>query len=291
MILSMTGYGQASNQIGNKTYRMEIKSLNGKTTDIRLKSNANLRDKELEIRKLILNHAFRGKFDVNINVESTLGQDEFQFNTSLMQSYYDGLKQFAETNEITQGDILQSIIRLPNVVQQNDSEMSDDEWEGLKKLVLEALQNHRNFRRAEGDSLEEDVLLRVNNIASLLKDIEQYEEERITTLRERIKKNLTQYLSKENVDENRFEQEIIFYLEKLDVNEEKVRLSQHCKYYLEQVDLQEDEKGKKLAFITQEMGREINTLGAKAQQSDIQQIVVNMKDELEKIKEQVLNIL
>lgn len=291
MILSMTGYGQASNQIGNKTYRMEIKSLNGKTTDIRLKSNANLRDKELEIRKLILNKAFRGKFEVNITVESSLGNDEFQFNTALMQSYYDGLMQFAENNNINQGDILQSIIRLPNVVQQNDSEMSDEEWAGLKNLALESLKNHRNFRRAEGKSLEDDILLRVNNIAALLKDIEQYEEERITTLRERIKKNLTQYLSKENVDENRFEQEIIFYLEKLDVNEEKVRLSQHCKYYQEQVALEQDEKGKKLAFITQEMGREINTLGAKAQQSDIQQIVVNMKDELEKIKEQVLNIL
>jgi len=291
MILSMTGYGQASGQIGNKSYRIEIKSLNGKTTDIRLKSNANLRDKELELRKMVLETAYRGKFEVSVIMESSLGEDDFKFNEGLMQSYYNELKGFADKNKIGYGDILQSIIRLPNIVQQTDSEMSDEEWNGLKKLATEALKNHTAFRVAEGKSLQDDIIKRVKNIAQLLKDIEQYEEDRITALRDRIKKNLTQYLSKENVDENRFEQEIIFYLEKLDVNEEKVRLAQHCKYYQEQVVVEKVEKGKKLSFITQEMGREINTLGAKAQQSDIQQIVVNMKDELEKIKEQVLNIL
>lgn len=287
----MTGYGQASGQIGNKSYRIEIKSLNGKTTDIRLKSNANLRDKELELRKMVLETAYRGKFEVSVIMESSLGEDDFKFNEGLMQSYYNELKGFADKNKIGYGDILQSIIRLPNIVQQTDSEMSDEEWNGLKKLATEALKNHTAFRVAEGKSLQDDIIKRVKNIAQLLKDIEQYEEDRITALRDRIKKNLTQYLSKENVDENRFEQEIIFYLEKLDVNEEKVRLAQHCKYYQEQVVVEKVEKGKKLSFITQEMGREINTLGAKAQQSDIQQIVVNMKDELEKIKEQVLNIL
>jgi uncharacterized protein (TIGR00255 family) len=287
----MTGYGQASSQIGNKSYRIEIKSLNGKTTDIRLKTNANLRDKELELRKMILETACRGKFEVSVIMESSLGEDDFKFNKNLMQSYFNELTSFANENNIDKGDILQSIIRLPNIVQQTDSEMSDEEWKGLKALATEALGNHSSFRIAEGKSLEIDIVERVKNIAQLLKDIEQYEDERITALRDRIKKNLTQYLSKENVDENRFEQEIIFYLEKLDVNEEKVRLAQHCKYYQEQVDLKQIEKGKKLSFITQEMGREINTLGAKAQQSDIQQIVVNMKDELEKIKEQVLNIL
>ena len=291
MILSMTGYGQASGQIGNKSYRIEIKSLNGKTTDIRLKTNANLRDKELELRKMILETGCRGKFEVSVIMESSLGENDFKFNKNLMQSYFNELTSFANENKIEKGDILQSIIRLPNIVQQTDSEMSDEEWKGLKALAIEALGNHTSFRVAEGKSLEVDIVARVKNIAQLLKDIEQYEDERITALRERIKKNLTQYLSKENVDENRFEQEIIFYLEKLDVNEEKVRLAQHCKYYQEQVDLQQIKKGKKLSFITQEMGREINTLGAKAQQSDIQQIVVNMKDELEKIKEQVLNIL
>jgi len=291
MILSMTGYGQASSQIGNKAYRIEIKSLNGKTTDIRLKTNANLRDKELELRKMILETGCRGKFDVSIIVESSLGEDDFKFNKGLMQSYYNELKSFANENKIDHGDILQSIIRLPNIIQQTDVEMSDEEWSGLKSLASEALEKHKAFRVAEGKSMEIDIVSRVKNIAQLLKDIAQYEDERIIALRDRIKKNLTQYLSKENVDENRFEQEIIFYLEKLDVNEEKVRLAQHCKYYQEQVDLQAIEKGKKLSFITQEMGREINTLGAKAQQSDIQQIVVNMKDELEKIKEQVLNIL
>ena len=228
MILSMTGYGQASGQIGNKSYRIEIKSLNGKTTDIRLKTNANLRDKELELRKMILETGCRGKFEVSVIMESSLGENDFKFNKNLMQSYFNELTSFANENKIEKGDILQSIIRLPNIVQQTDSEMSDEEWKGLKALAIEALGNHTSFRVAEGKSLEVDIVARVKNIAQLLKDIEQYEDERITALRERIKKNLTQYLSKENVDENRFEQEIIFYLEKLDVNEEKVRLAQHC---------------------------------------------------------------
>lgn len=287
----MTGYGQATRQLGNKTYRIEIKSLNGKTTDIRLKSNVSLKDKELVLRKMILEKGCRGKFDVNLIMESQLGDDEYQFNKELMQSYYNELKSFADKNNFDSGDILQSIIRLPNIIQVNDSEMGDEEWQALSQMTKEALEKHYQYRKSEGESLEKDIRSRVFNIEQLLSEIEQYEDIRIEALRERIKKNLVQFLSKENVDENRFEQEIIFYLEKLDINEEKVRLSQHCKYYIEEVDKSDIQKGKKLSFITQEMGREINTLGAKAQQSDIQQIVVKMKDELEKVKEQVLNIL
>lgn len=291
MILSMTGFGQASTQIGNKTFRIEIKSLNGKTTDIRFKSNSNLRNKEIELRKIILENGMRGKFDVNLTVESSTGDEDCFINTSLMQRYYDDLKAFADKNQIKEGDILQSIIRLPNIVQINDGDISDEEWSLISEMTLKALSQLNQFRTTEGDSLKKDILQRSESIKTLLDSISKYEEERITNLRERIKKNLTQFLSKENVDENRFEQEIIFYLEKLDINEEKVRLSQHCTFFKEAVENDLKQKGKKLSFISQEMGREINTLGAKAQHPEIQQAVVHMKDELEKIKEQVLNIL
>jgi len=291
MILSMTGFGQATTNIGDKTYRIEIKSLNGKNTDIRFKSNSNLRNKEIELRKLILDHGIRGKFDVNMTVESSSGDEDSFINTALMQRYYTDLKAFANKNNITEGDILQSIIRLPNIVQLNEGDISDEEWTQISQMTTEALGKLNQFRTTEGESLEKDILERTQKISDLLASINVYEEERITNLRERIKKNLNQFMNKENVDENRFEQEIIFYLEKLDVNEEKVRLAQHCSFFAEAVKKPNKSKGKKLSFISQEMGREINTLGAKAQHSEIQQIVVQMKDELEKIKEQVLNIL
>ena len=287
----MTGFGQASTQIGSKTFRIEIKSLNGKTTDIRFKSNSNLRNKEIELRKIILDKGMRGKFDVNLVVETSTGDEDCFINTALMQKYYEDLKAFADKNNIKEGDMLQSIIRLPNIVQINDGEISDEEWSQIRDMALSALERLNAFRTSEGASLEKDILQRSATIQTLLDSITTHEEERITNLRERIKKNLNQFLSKENVDENRFEQEIIFYLEKLDINEEKVRLAQHCSFFKEAVENNLKQKGKKLSFISQEMGREINTLGAKAQHPEIQQAVVNMKDQLEKIKEQVLNIL
>ena len=287
----MTGFGQASTELGKKTFRIEIKSLNGKTTDIRFKSNSNLRDKEIELRKIILDNALRGKFDVNLLIESSTGDEDCFLNTNLMQRYFDDLKAFADKNEIVAGDMLQSIIRLPNIVQINEGELTDDEWNLIKEMTLKALGQLRDFRSVEGQSMEKDILSRSRKINDLLSSISQFEAERIQNLRDRIKKNLNQFLKKENVDENRFEQEIVFYLEKLDINEEKVRLAQHCKFFEEAVNNSVVQKGKKLSFISQEMGREINTLGAKAQHPELQQAVVNMKDELEKIKEQVLNIL
>lgn len=291
MILSMTGYGQASAEIGKKTFKIEVKSLNGKTTDIRFKSNSNLRDKEIELRKIILEKGMRGKFDVNLLVESSLGDEDTFINQQLMQRYYNDLKSFADKNNIQEGDILQSIIRLPNIVQINEGDITVEEWQQISDMAHRALDQLNAFRSAEGASLERDILACAAKIQSLLKDIEPHEAARIQILKDRIKKNLNQYLSKENVDENRFEQEMIFYLEKLDINEEKVRLSQHCKFFKEAVEMDKKQKGKKLSFISQEMGREINTLGAKAQHPEIQQAVVQMKDQLEKIKEQVLNIL
>jgi len=291
MIQSMTGYGQASRQIGDKNYRIEIKSLNGKTTDIRFKSTLNLKDKELELRKLITENAQRGKFDVTLIAESSSGAEEYFLNMDLMQRYAEELKAFAERQNLEHGDLMQSIIRLPNIVQLVEDEISDPEWQAIREMSEQALERLSRFRIKEGNSLKKDILEKSAHIIALLDEVDRYEEQRIDNLKERIRKNLNQHMYKENVDENRFEQEIIFYLEKLDINEEKVRLRQHCTYFAEEVNREEWLKGKKLSFITQEMGREINTLGAKAQHPDIQQLVVNMKDDLEKVKEQVLNIL
>ncbi|NNE26799.1 MAG: YicC family protein [Saprospiraceae bacterium] len=291
MILSMTGYGEAHRSFENKSFKIEIKSLNGKTTDIRLKSNYGLKDKELDLRRLVRAEALRGKFDVNISIESTVIEEDNSLNISLMKAYADKLKQFASDEGIPTGDLIQSIIRLPNTVQVSEDGLSSQEWNVVRDMTLEALNKLQSFREHEGESLEQDILGRVARIKNLLEELAPFESTRIVGLKERMLKNLELFLSKDNIDENRYEQEVIYYLEKLDINEEKVRLAQHCEHFIDAVKLEKHEKGKKLSFISQEIGREINTLGAKAQHSEIQQIVVNMKEELEKIKEQVLNIL
>ncbi len=290
MIYSMTGFGEASKEIGDKTFRIEVRSLNGKNIDIRFKANSNLKDKELALRKLIAEAGKRGKFDVNLTISSD-GEEDSKINPKVMDKYYQDLLSFARANNIETGDILQTLVRLPNVVQIGDGEISEEEWEIISELTREAMRNLMVFRKEEGASLMKDFVTRVNGIQTALIKVDDFEANRIVSLKERIKKNLNQHLSEENIDRNRFEQEILFYLEKLDINEEKVRLSQHCKFFLEELEVDKIDKGKKLNFISQEMGREINTLGAKAQNSDIQQLVVRMKDELEKIKEQVLNTL
>lgn len=291
MILSMTGFGDATEEINNKVFTIEIKSLNGKTTDIRFKSNINLKERELELRKLIIEKGMRGKFDVNLNVEKPAAEESNSLNFALMNKYASSLKDFAAKNDISTDGMISSIVRLPNVVQLKEEEINDDEWAIIEKLTNNALDKLNAFRKNEGISLKDDILESVQSIDNLLSQIDKFEPGRIDTLKERIKKNLKLYMSKENVDENRFEQEVLYYLEKLDINEEKVRLSQHCHFFIEEANNDEVQIGKKLSFISQEIGREINTLGAKAQQTDIQQIVVQMKDDLERIKEQVLNIL
>jgi len=291
MILSMTGFGDATEEINNKIFSIEIRSLNGKSTDIRFKSNLNLKEKELELRKFILEEGLRGKFDVTLTIESPEAVETSNLNFNLMDRYAESLKNFADKHQIGHDGMIPSIVRLPNVIQLTEETVNEDEWEIIKKITKICVEKLNAFRASEGESLKTDILESVTNISKLLLKIDAFEPGRIIALKERIKKNLNLYLSKENVDENRFEQEVIYYLEKLDINEEKVRLSQHCQFFVEEVNSQNAQKGKKLSFISQEIGREINTLGAKAQQTDIQQIVVQMKDDLERIKEQVLNIL
>lgn len=289
MLLSMTGYGRATTAFGPKTITIEVRSLNSKFTDIRFKMPSNYKEKEAILRKIISERAERGKLDVSLEVKSLQGDDEFGLNVPLFKRYHRVLANLVDELQIPNGDLLQAILRIPNVVVAAEDSIDETEWEVVEQTLHQALDNFDHFRKAEGEAMEEDLRMRVKNIQEPLKMVNPFEEGRITRLRNRLRQNLEQFLGKENIDENRFEQEVLFYLEKIDITEEKVRLEQHCTFFLEQLDLETTLKGRKLSFISQEMGREINTLGAKAYSSDIQRLVVQMKDELEKIKEQVAN--
>lgn len=292
MIQSMTGYGEGKGSYKNKSITVEIKSLNGKTTDIRFKSPANYRQKELELRKFIINHARRGKFDVTISFDAASAAEEFGLNKALFKKYWQELSLLKKELKFDQEGVVGAILRIPNVVQSEDGSITDAEWKIIKKTTKLALDSLQRFRIEDGKGMMKDLKTSIKSIQKCLKGVKPFEKERITRLKARMEKNLDEYLGKQNVDKNRYEQEVIFYLEKLDINEEKVRLGQHCSFFLEQLDADTTEgKGKKLAFISQEIGREINTLGAKAQHSNIQKLVVKMKDELERIKEQVANIV
>lgn len=292
MILSMTGYGQGKGTFKNKTITVEIKSLNGKTTDIRFKSPANYREKELELRKYITGHARRGKFDVSISFDAESAAEEFGLNKLLFKKYWKELDQLKDELDFDQSGVVAAILRVPNVIQAEDGAISDAEWKVIKKTTKEALDNLHKFRVKDGKGMMKDLKSSIKSIQKCLKGVSPFEKERVNTLKQRMTKNLAEFLGKQNVDKNRYEQEVIYYLEKLDINEEKVRLAQHCKFFLEELNSDStDGKGKKLSFISQEIGREINTLGAKAQHSSIQKLVVKMKDELEQIKEQIANIV
>ena len=287
----MTGYGKSSGQFQNKVIGVEIKSLNGKSSDIRMRLPNNIKEKEIILRKQIIKSAIRGKFDFTLKIGSELGGEEFSLNSELFKKYAVEIQNLQSELGSVNGDVLQAVMRIPNVVGAIEGELDDEEWKAIEKVTQEALAMLEGFRLQEGKILEEDLIERINTISQKLKEIEPLEDSRIISLKERMHKNLSQFMGEESVDKNRFEQEVLFYLEKLDITEEKVRLAQHCEYFLNTLSSEKIEKGKKLGFISQEIGREINTLGAKAQQSDIQQLVVTMKDELEKIKEQLANII
>ena len=289
MLLSMTGYGRVAKAYEDKTITVEIRSLNSKLTDVRLKIPQNYKEKEAEIRKLMADKAERGKLDVNIDVSSHQGDEAYGLNKALFTRYYNELKGLTEELGMEQSDMLQAILKLPNVVATAENELSENEWTALTSTINDALNNFYSFRLTEGSAMEADLRIRIEKITDLLSQLDPFEADRVQSLRQRLKQNLEEYVKKEKVDENRFEQEIIYYLEKIDITEEKVRLQQHCKYFIEVLDKKSTLKGRKLSFISQEMGREINTMGAKAYSSNIQRLVVGMKDELEKIKEQVAN--
>jgi uncharacterized protein (TIGR00255 family) len=289
MLLSMTGYGRVKQTFGEKTISIEIRSLNSKYSDVRVKVPQNYKEKEVEIRKIVIDKVERGKIDLSLEISSNEGGDDYGLNIALFKKYHHELSKLAKELHIPDGDMLQAILRLPNVVSSAAESIDEEEWSQVKDTLHKAIDKFQQYRSIEGEAMEQDMTLRVNNIASLLGQLAPFEQGRVTRLRQRLHQNLEEHLGKDKIDENRFEQEILFYLEKIDLTEEKVRLEQHCKYYLEELATEKSQKGRKLSFISQEMGREINTMGAKAYSSDIQRIVVGMKDELEKIKEQVAN--
>ncbi len=291
MILSMTGYGRAESGFQGKTITVEARSLNGKNTDIRVRLPQIYREKEMDIRNTIKEKALRGKVEVNIEIQEAAGDGSYGINRSAFLSLYRDLDALSQELNLSKGDFLSSILRVPGVVDVAGGGITDEEWDILKGTLVTALANMTKYRSTEGGAMETDFRERVASIENLLAGLEPYEKERVNKIRQRLDNHMREFLNKDQVDENRFEQEILFYLEKIDINEEKVRLKQHCRYFLEQIDSKSSQKGRKLNFIAQEMGREINTIGSKAYSSDIQRIVVQMKDDLEKIKEQAANVL
>ncbi|MBK9791768.1 MAG: YicC family protein [Sphingobacteriales bacterium] len=290
MLYSMTGYGKSSIKLGDKSYIIEIKSLNSKSLDLNFKAVAELRGKEIDIRKLISSQLIRGKVDLFFQEEKSNGMTG-GLNFNLIENYYQQLMKFSEEKNIPLGDVVPAILRFQDISKAELAELNDDDIVALYKGVEEALKNIIQFRKDEGTQLEKDLIERIQAIQQLKSELQPHEESRIEKLREKLKQDVANHVTEGAIDNNRFEEELIYYLEKMDINEEKVRLDTHCLYFTET--LQEDvmEKGKKLGFIGQEIGREINTIGSKANDANMQKIVVQMKDELEKIKEQVLNIL
>jgi uncharacterized protein (TIGR00255 family) len=285
----MTGYGRATGTFRNKSISVEMRSLNSKFTDFRLKVPSNFKEKEHVVRKMLAEKLERGKIDLNIEIKSLQGDDGFGLNVPLFKKYCSELSAIADELNLSKEGMMAAVLRIPNVIVTTEDEIDEEEWEAVESVLHEALEKFDKFRGTEGQAMEEDLRLRVKHILDSLTQITPFERERSVLMQNRIKQNLEEFIGKENVDENRFEQETLFYLEKIDITEEKVRLEQHCKYFLEQLDNNLTIKGRKLSFISQEMGREINTLGAKAYSAEIQRFVVKMKDDLEKIKEQVAN--
>lgn len=289
----MTGYGKAESATQNKKITVEIRSLNSKQLDLSIKLPAIYRPYEYEIRNQISQSVKRGKVDVYINVETTIDEGSVKINNELFKIHYNALSQICKENNIelspeTNASMIQSVMRLPEVVSNDTADITEDEQKALMEAVGGAIAQLDSFRTQEGAILIADLLNRVDKIESLKEAVTPFEKARTEAIRTKILESIEQL--KVEVDKNRLEQEMIFYIEKLDVTEEKVRLTNHCKYFRE-VAAGEEAPGRKLGFIAQEMGREINTLGSKSNDSQMQRLVVQMKDELEKIKEQVLNLL
>lgn len=290
MLKSMTGFGRAESTVGTKKVSVEVKSLNSKGLDLNLRLPSYYRSKEMDLRSFLSSEVTRGKCDIYVSYEVLGGEQNHSLNADLLKKYLSEIKDFESSNQLSSGDIMSTLLRMPDALISTKEELSEEEWNGTFNLVKEAITSFHQFRIEEGKSLYNDLNERIESIRELLAQIPKFEDERITTIRERINKNLTDLIEQKNIDQNRFEQEIIYYLEKYDVSEEKVRLAAHLDHFIKTMN-EGPENGKKLGFIGQEIGREVNTLGSKANHAEMQKIVVRMKDELERIKEQVLNVL
>jgi len=287
----MTGFGRAEQTIRDKTYLVEIKSLNGKQFEVNLKMPPLLKSYEFEIRNLLQEKLVRGTIECMILIKQNGGSKPVVINTELIKVYYRQIDELASELKIDTTSVLSALLRLPEVVTPSTEELDEQDWDHLKNVMVSALDELNRHREGEGITLENELLLRINNISLQEAEILKLEPRR----RERMKAELIQLLEenagKENYDANRLEQELIYYIEKIDIREEQVRLKNHCDYFRSILGEPEEAKGKKLAFVVQEIGREINTTGSKAYDSDIQKCVVLMKDELEKAKEQIFNVL
>ncbi|MBN9284628.1 MULTISPECIES: YicC/YloC family endoribonuclease [Flavobacterium] len=286
MIQSMTGFGKASLQLPTKKITIEIKSLNSKGLDLNVRMPSVFREMELGLRNQIAQQLERGKVDFSLYIEVTGEETSTKVNAPIVKAYMNQMRDILPDADIT--ELMKMAVRMPDALKTERDEIDENEWKHIQNVVTEALVNINNFRKDEGASLEKEFRLRIANIRSFMEQALVLDPERIQAIKERLQHAISEL--QVNVDENRFEQELIYYLEKLDVTEEKVRLTNHLDYFLETLSGQEA-NGRKLGFITQEMGREINTMGSKSNHAGMQKLVVQMKDELEKIKEQVLNVL
>lgn len=291
MLKSMTGFGRAEQTVNDKTFLVEIKSLNGKQFEMQLRLPPLLRPYEFDIRTILQEQLVRGTIDCNVSIKQNGTSKPVVINTDLIKAYYQQIETLAGELKIDTNSVLSALLRLPEVVTPTNDVLSEGDFEEFKKVLLSALSELNKHREEEGASLEKDLYKRITNINAQEEAIVKLEPNRIKRIREEITQLLEAHVGKENYDGNRLEQELIYYIEKIDIHEEQVRLKQHCEYFQSLLANTDDSKGKKLSFIIQEIGREINTTGSKAYDADIQKCVVTMKDELEKAKEQVLNVL
>jgi uncharacterized protein (TIGR00255 family) len=286
----MTGYGRAEAQIGTRKYTVEIRSLNSKQFDLNLRMPSVYKEKEMVLRSAIAKTLVRGKIDVTIFYEALSNEKKVSINKALMTSYYHDLREIADSVGIEQADFINALIRIPDVLKPEREEFDEGEWGDLHALINKAVGMLDEYRTMEGGKMEQEFHNRIESIGALASDLIIPLGKRMDKIKEKIHNNLDEFIDPDKVDKNRFEQELIYFMEKLDISEEQQRLQSNCEYFVEVLAGDESE-GKKLGFISQEVGREINTMGSKANDADVQRIVVKMKDELEKIKEQVLNAL
>ncbi|MBL0336420.1 MAG: YicC family protein [Chitinophagaceae bacterium] len=291
MLKSMTGFGRVEKHVGDKTFLVDVKSLNGKQFEMQLKMPAILKPFEFDIRKILSEKLGRGSIDCMISLKDTGNAKPVTINKTLAKAYYQPLAELSAELNLDPSHILSTLVKLPEVITPSSETLTDAEWKEFQGVLLEAIQNLNNHRLNEGAVMEQDLLLRINNIEANQEEVIRLEPLRKQKIREGITRLLEDNVGKENYDPNRLEQELIFYIEKIDITEEQVRLKNHCEYFKQLLAETEDSKGKKLSFILQEIGREINTTGSKAYDATIQKCVIQMKDELEKAKEQVLNVL
>lgn len=290
MLYSMTGFGRAEKTTPSQRIVVEIKSINSKSFDMRAKIAPQYLSKDIELRKMLNDRLQRGKVDVIVMAENASANDNL-INVPMFNSYYKSLMAIIEDKGIDQGDLIYTITRLPGVIAQHDDQVNDGQWEEVLEVLEEALIAFDEYRSEEGGATENDIQENLAIIQELLEEVNPEEQGRIDKIKNRLMNSLEQLALQGKVDENRLEQEMIYYLDKFDLNEEKVRLQQHCTYFVEELEKDIPAKGKKLSFILQEMGREINTLGSKANSAEIQRLVIQMKNTADKIKEQLANIL